>query len=41
MMEHFIRPDFVPLFKRYQCRACKQWIDYSEADGRWHHRGDS
>lgn len=25
------------MFSRYQCRDCRSWISYSEANGEWRH----
>jgi hypothetical protein len=37
VIEHAIKPEFVPVNRRYQCRMCKTWVHYSEAEGRWFH----
>lgn len=37
-MSHKIESEYLPMFRRYQCRICKSWIRYSEEDGKWHHR---
>jgi hypothetical protein len=41
VIDHAIKPQYVPVNKRYQCRMCHSWIHYDEGDGRWHHTGES
>jgi hypothetical protein len=36
--QHPINPQYIQEFHRYQCAYCKQWVSYSEEDGRWHHK---
>lgn len=39
VIAHAIKPQYVPLHRRYQCRQCKSWIHYNEGDGIWVHDG--
>lgn len=34
---HQIEPELIEMFNRYQCKACKSWISYSEETGKWRH----
>jgi hypothetical protein len=35
--EHKLVPEFIEMFRRYQCKVCKVWVGYSEWDGKWRH----
>lgn len=34
---HGVRPEYVPMFHRYQCVACHSWVYYDERIGSWWH----
>ncbi|MDQ0102301.1 hypothetical protein J2T10_001947 [Paenarthrobacter nicotinovorans] len=35
--DHKPIPHLVEMFHRWQCKICKNWINYNEADGEWWH----
>jgi len=45
MGEHYARsweghqpvPEYLPMFHRYQCATCKNWVRYIERIGKWRH----
>lgn len=36
--EHDANPQFIAMFRRYQCRHCHSWVNYDEWVGRWFHQ---